>query len=217
MMGPIRVLLADDHPVVRAGLRLLLEQTGAVQVIAEAADGPEALKAVATHRPQVVLLDVSMPGMSGLDVVEQVTRRWPDVRVLILSVHAEEELVVQALRAGAAGYLLKDADPHELEEAIRTVAVGGSYVAPGVSGHLVRYLNRPEPPADPLEQLTPRQREVLQRIAEGYSNKEIARRLHISAKTVETHRMQLMERLDIHDVAGLTRFAIRVGLVRPDA
>src|SRR5262249_16058538 len=160
---------------------------------------------------------INLPGISGLEVVEQVRRDWPDVRVLILSVHQEEELVVQALRAGAAGYLLKDAGPEELEKAIRRVAEGETYVAPSLSQVVVRYLHRTDRLTDTLQQLTPRQREVLQLIAEGYSNKEIAKKLHISAKTVETHRAQLMERLDIHDIAGLTRFAIRIGLVKSEA
>ncbi len=213
-MAPIRVLLVDDHQVVRAGLRMLLGRAAGVEIVAEAGDASEALHALAAHRPQVVLLDLSMPGASGLEVIERARREWPEVRIVILSVHAEEELIVQALRAGAAGYLLKDAGPDELEKAIRIVAAGDTYVAPNLSQHVVRYLHRTDEQANALGQLTPRQREVLQLIAEGLSNKEIARKLHISAKTVDTHRTQLMERLDIHDVAGLTRFAIRTGLVK---
>ena len=143
-MKPIRVLLVDDHQVVRAGLRLLLRQAAGVDIVAEAADARAALKAVARHKPDVILLDVNLPGPSGLDLLAEISRAYPDVRVLILSVHAEEELVVQALRAGAAGYLLKDAGPEELEQAIRRVAEGQTYVATTVSQHLVRYLNRTE-------------------------------------------------------------------------
>jgi DNA-binding NarL/FixJ family response regulator len=216
-MEPIRVLLVDDHPAIRAGLRTLLQDAANVQIVAEAGDGRQALQAIAAHHPRVVLLDVTMPGASGLEVVERVRRDWPEVRVVILSVHAEEEMVIQALRAGAAGYLLKDAGAEELEKAIRRAAEGETYLAPNLAPHVVRYLHRTEQQTDPLAQLTPRQREVLRLIAEGHSNKVIAKKLHISPKTVETHRTQLMERLNIHDIAGLTRFAIRVGLVASDA
>jgi RNA polymerase sigma factor (sigma-70 family) len=215
-MGAIRVLLVDDHPAIRAGLRLLLRQAVGIEIVAEAADGRAALRAIAEHQPQVVLLDISMPGATGLEVVAQVRRDWPEVRVLILSVHKEEELIVQALRAGAAGYLLKDAGPDELEKAIRRVAEGETYVAPNLSQHVVRYLHRTDRLADTLQQLTPRQREVLQLIAEGRSTKEIAADLGLSIKTIEAHRAQVMDRLGIHDVPGLVRFAIRAGLISPE-
>jgi len=217
MMKPIRVLLADDHTLVRAGIRSLLENMEGIEVIAEAGDGREALRLVRTHRPDVVLMDIAMPGLNGLEAAARIAKKFPNVRVIILSMHVNEEYVLQALRAGAAGYMVKGADAAELEIAIRAVARGETYLSPMVSKHVVTdYIQRISGETSPLELLTPRQREVLQLIAEGYSTKKIARTLKISVKTVETHRMQLMERLDIHDIAGLVRYAIRVGLVKPD-
>jgi len=217
MMKPIRVLLADDHTLVRAGIRSLLENMEGIEVIAEAGDGREALRLVRTHRPDVVLMDIAMPGLNGLEAAARIAKKCPNVRVIILSMHVNEEYVLQALRAGAAGYMVKGADAAELEIAIRAVARGETYLSPMVSKHVVTdYIQRISGETSPLELLTPRQREVLQLIAEGYSTKKIARTLKISVKTVETHRMQLMERLDIHDIAGLVRYAIRIGLVKPD-
>ena len=217
MTKPIRVLLADDHTLVRAGIRSLLENMEGIEVIAEAGDGREALRLVRTHRPDVVLMDIAMPGLNGLEAAARIAKKFPNVRVIILSMHVNEEYVLQALRAGAAGYMVKGADAAELEIAIRAVARGETYLSPMVSKHVVTdYIQRISGETSPLELLTPRQREVLQLIAEGYSTKKIARTLKISVKTVETHRMQLMERLDIHDIAGLVRYAIRIGLVKPD-
>src|SRR6185503_844517 len=183
----------------------------------EARDGHEALRMVAEHEPDVVLLDVSLPELNGIEVAERLRDR-PGTRVLILSMFANEEYVLRSLRAGAAGYLLKDSSVVELEAALRSVADGGSYLSPAVSGHVlaayVRRVGEEGAPAEPT--LTPRQREVLQLIAEGHGTKEIAARLCLSAKTVETHRAQLMERLGIHDVAGLVRYAIRTGIVSAD-
>jgi len=217
MMKPIRVLLADDHTLVRAGIRSLLENMEGIEVIAEASDGRDALRLVRAHRPDVVLMDIAMPGLNGLEAAARIAKKFPNVRVIILSMHVNEEYVLQALRAGAAGYMVKGADAAELEIAIRAVARGETYLSPMVSKHVVTdYIQRISGETSPLELLTPRQREVLQLIAEGYSTKKIARTLKISVKTVETHRMQLMERLDIHDIAGLVRYAIRIGLVKPD-
>ena len=217
MTKPIRVLLADDHTLVRAGICSLIKNMEGTEVIAEAGDGREALRLVRTHRPDVVLMDVAMPGLNGLEATARIAKKFPHVRVIILSMHINEEYVLQALRAGAAGYLVKGADAAELEIAIRAVARGETYLSPTVSKHVVTdYIQRISGETTSLELLTPRQREVLQLIAEGYSTKKIAHTLKISVKTVETHRMQLMERLDIHDIAGLVRYAIRVGLVRPD-
>jgi DNA-binding NarL/FixJ family response regulator len=213
-MSPLRVLLADDHALFRAGLRALLQGMEGLEVVAEAGDGREALALVAAHHPHVLVMDVSMVGMNGLEAAGRVTEEFPDVRVLILSMHSTEQYVGQALRAGAAGYLLKDAAPTELEMAIRAVARGESYLSPAVSRHVVAaYLGRTGPALGPGEQLTSRQREILQLIAEGKTSKEIARTLEISVRTAETHRQQLMNRLDIHDVAGLVRYAARAGLV----
>ena len=217
MMKPIRVLITDDHTLVRAGIRSLLENMEGIEVIAEAGDGREALRLVRAHRPDVVLMDIAMPGLNGLEAAARIAKKFPNVRVIILSMHVNEEYVLQALRAGAAGYMVKGADAAELEIAIRAVARGETYLSPMVSKHVVTdYIQRISGETSPLELLTPRQREVLQLIAEGYSTKKIARTLKISVKTVETHRMQLMERLDIHDIAGLVRYAIRIGLVKPD-
>jgi DNA-binding NarL/FixJ family response regulator len=211
----IRMLLVDDHALVRAGLRALVENLPGVEVVAEAVDGNEALKAIKTFAPHVVLMDISMPGLNGLEATAAATRDFPDTRIIVLSAHSSEEYVGQALRAGAAGYLLKDAATVELELAIKSVARGETYLSPAVSKHVIsNYVRRVGGEAGSLELLTPRQRETLQLVAQGKSTKEIARILHISVKTIETHRAQLMDRLDIHDVAGLVRFALRVGLVK---
>jgi DNA-binding NarL/FixJ family response regulator len=216
-MKPIRVLLAEDHALVRAGFRALLHNLPNTQVVAEASDGREALRLIAEHQPDVVLMDIAMPGLNGLEAASRVAREFPCVCVIILSMHANEEYVLQALHAGAVGYLLKDADTTELELALKAVARGEVYLSPAVSKHVVAdYIRRTSGEPSPLERLTPRQREVLQLIAEGHTTKEIARTLNVSVKTVDTHRTQLMERLDIHDVTGLVRYAIRMGLVSPD-
>ncbi len=217
MMEPIRILLADDHTLVRAGIRSLLTNMEGIEVIAEASDGREALRLVRAHRPDVVLMDIAMPGLNGLEAATRIAKKFPHVRVIILSMHVSEEYVLQALRAGAAGYMVKGADAAELEIAIRAVARDETYLSPTVSKHVVTdYIQRISGETTSLELLTPRQREVLQLISEGNSTRKIASTLKISVKTVETHRMQLMERLDIHDIAGLVRYAIRVGLVKPD-
>lgn len=212
---PVRVLIADDHALFRAGLRALLEPLPDVTVVAEASDGWEALRLVAEHGPDVVLMDISMPGLNGLDATSRLSLENPAVRVLILSMHAEEEYVNHALRAGAAGYLLKDARRDELELALHAVARGETYLSPRVARSVVAgYVGHRGDPAD--SRLTPRQREILRLIAEGQPMKAIAARLGLSIKTVEGHRAMLMERLGIHDVPGLVRFAIRVGLVSAD-
>jgi DNA-binding NarL/FixJ family response regulator len=216
-MTPIRVLIADDHALVRAGLRALAASLKDVQVVGEAADGRQALALVKEHRPDVVLMDFSMPGLNGLEAAARIGKDYPEVRVLMLSAHSNEEYVCQALRAGVAGYLLKDSGTAELELAIRAVAGGQTFLSPAVSKHVINdYVRRVGGEAGSLEILTPRQREILQMIAEGQTTKEIARTLHLSVKTVETHRSQLMERLNIHDVAGLVRYAVRVGLVQSE-
>ena len=215
---PTRVLIADDHALVRAGIRALLEKVAEVEVVAEAADGREALDLIRKHQPHVVLMDIAMPGINGLDATARLVERHPEIRVIILSMHASEEYALQALRAGAAGYLLKDADLLELERAIVAVARGETYLSPAISKHVIAdYKRRVAEQPEPIDRLTPRQREVLRLIAEGLSTKEIAFKLGLSVKTVETHRAQLMERLEIRDVAGLVRFAIRSGLIDPGA
>jgi DNA-binding NarL/FixJ family response regulator len=215
-VSPIRVVLADDHALVRAGIRSLIASIPGVEVVAEAGDGHELLALVARLRPRIVLMDIAMPGLNGLEATARLARSHPETAVIILSMHAAEEYALQALRAGASGYVLKDADLNELELALNAVARGQTYLSPAMSKHLVSdYRRRVAEQPDPLDRLTPRHREVLQLIAEGQTTKEIAARLKLSVKTVETHRAQLMDRLDIHDVAGLVRFAIRVGLIAP--
>lgn len=223
-MTPIRVLLADDHVLMRTGMRAWLQSMSGVEVVGEASDGREVLLLIAKVQPNVVLMDVGMPGLNGLDATVQVTRDFPQVRVLILSMHANEEYVVQALRAGASGYLLKDAEPEELELALKAVSRGKTYLSPAVSqGVIGDYLRRIRASegenaqtADVPSVLTARQREILQLVAEGQTSKQIAMLLHISEKTVESHRSRLMRQLDIHDIAGLVRYAIRTGLVMPE-
>lgn len=212
-MTPIRVVLADDHTLVRAGIRALLDRMPDVEVVGEAGNGEEAVAQVAATRADVLLADVAMPGLSGLEAADRVRREFPDVRVVMLSMHANEEYVLQAFRAGASGYLLKDAASVELDLALRAAVAGQTYLSPAVSRQMIDGYMARVAGGVPPEPLTPRQREILQRIAEGSSTKEIAFALGISVKTVETHRAQLMERLDIHDVAGLVKYAIRSGLV----
>lgn len=213
-MNPIRLLLAEDHTIVRAGIRALLQNLEGLEVVGEAGDGREALRMVETHHPDIVLMDIGMAGLNGLEATARISKEYPHVRVIILSMYASEEYVLQALRAGAVGYLLKDAGITELELAIRSVARDETYLSPAVSKHVVAdYVRRVGGEPSSLERLTRRQREILQLIAEGHSTQEIAQMLSISVKTVETHRSQLMERLDIHDVASLVRYAIRMGLI----
>ena len=215
-MTPTRVLLADDHALVRAGIRSLLSTVPGVEVVAEAGTGQEAVALAEKLRPHVVLMDIAMHNLNGLDATARIVKRHPETRVIIVSMHASEEYALEALRAGASGYVLKDADLMELEQAIGAVTRGDTYLSPAISRHVIAdYRRRVTEQSEPVDRLTPRQREVLQRIAEGLSTKEIAFKLSLSVKTVETHRAQLMERLNIHDVAGLVRFAVRVGLVDP--
>lgn len=217
MSRPIQVLLADDHTLVRAGLRGLLQSISGVEVVGEAEDGHDAVRLAIGLHPDIALLDISMPGLNGLDAAAQIMRQAPRVRVLILSMHTAEEYVLRALRAGCAGYLLKRSAVSELEVAVRAIARGETYLSPTVSKQVVDdYVGRTGGAADPLEALTPRQREILQMVAEGQTSKEIADRLRLSFKTVEAHRAQIMERLGLADVTGLVRFAVRVGLITSD-
>ena len=218
-MTPIRILLADDHHLVRAGIRSLLNGLPGIEVVAETGDGREAIELVRRHRPNLVLMDITMDGMNGLDATARLLKEFPQLRVIILSMHANEEYVRQALQAGAAAYLLKDAATAELELAVRAVAQGQTYLSPAISRQVVAdYLgSQSEPAAGPLTQLTARQREVLQLIAEGKTTKQTAALLEVSVKTIETHRAQLMERLGIHDVPGLVRYAVRHRMVHIDS
>jgi len=218
MTKTIRILLADDHDLVRAGLRTLLQTLPGIEVVAEAGNGREALRRVKEHHPNVVLMDFMMPELNGLDATARITATFPNVRVIMLSMNAGEEYVLPSLRAGAAGYLLKNVGPTELEQAIRKVAEGETYLCSAVAKHVVAaYLDHPGNEKTSLDRLTPRQREVLQLVAEGHSAKGIAQKLDISARTAEVHRTQIMEALEIHDIAGLVRYAIRMKLITPDA
>jgi DNA-binding NarL/FixJ family response regulator len=210
----IRVLLADDHALFRSGLRALLGGFVGITVVGEAGDGREALRLVSQHRPDVVLMDITMPDLNGLDAAAQLVRDFPDVKVLVLSMHSDEAYVNRALKAGAAGYLLKTASGPELELAIRAVARGDVYLGPRVAKRVIpEYLTRgSELPGD-VERLTRRQREILQLVAEGRTSKQIAQHLGLSVKTIERHRADVMQRLEIHDLAGLVRWAVGHGLV----
>jgi DNA-binding NarL/FixJ family response regulator len=217
VIATVRVLLVEDHALVRTGIRRLLDDMLGIEVVGEAVDGREAIELAETTRPDVVLMDITMPGLNGLGALTRILRGDPRTRVVMLSMHDNEEYVAHALRAGAAGYLLKSAAPGELELCIRAVARGGSYLSPDVSRHVVSdYVRRAGGERSSLERLTPRQVEILQLIAEGNSNREIARLLALSVKTIESHRAQLMERLDLHDAAGIVRYAVRTGLVAAD-
>ena len=215
---PVRVILADDHTLVRAGIRALLEKLPEVKVLGEASNGREALELVKMHKPDVVLMDITMPGLNGLEAAARMAKEFPDVRVIILSMHNNEEYYWRALKAGAAGYLLKKAATAELAVALQRVIHGEIYLSQEISTRLLKKFPL-EGIADrksPFEQLTGRQREVLQLIAEGQNTKEIAEILKVSPKTVEYHRMKLMSRLNRHDVPGLVRFALGAGLIPPD-
>jgi len=208
------IFLADDHQLVRAGIRSLIEKLPEFAVIGESSDGREAVKLVKSLQPDIVLMDIAMGGLNGLEATAKILKYQPQIKIIILSMHASEEYVLKALRAGASGYMLKDSAPQELEMAITSVLRNNIYLSPGVSNHVVsNVLKRNDGPQSSLDLLSSRQREILQLVAEGYSTKDIADKTNLSIKTVETHRMQLMNRLDIHGIAGLVRFAIRHGLI----
>jgi DNA-binding NarL/FixJ family response regulator len=211
----IRVMLADDHTLVRAGIRALLEKLPGVEVVGEAGDGREVLKLIKLHRPDVVLMDIAMPGLNGLEAAARLAKEFPDVRVIILSMHDNEEYVWRALKAGATGYLLKKAATTELATALQHVAHGEVYLSQEISTRLPKnfLLDGIAKRKSPLEQLTGRQREILQLIAEGQNTKGIAEVLKVSPKTIEYHRMKLMGCLNVHDIPGLVRFALRAGLL----
>jgi DNA-binding NarL/FixJ family response regulator len=211
-MKSIRVLIADDHALVRAGIRALVEKIEGVIVVGEAGKGSEALELVEELKPNLMLLDITMPDGGGFDVLDHVTKKYPEIKVIVLTVHDAGEYAIRALREGAAGFLPKSAASIELEQAIETVIRGEVYISPETSRKtLLEYGKGTK--RDLLATLSPRQREVLRLIAEGRTTKQIAQLLEISVKTVETHRAQLMDRLDIRDVAGLVRYAITVGLI----
>jgi DNA-binding NarL/FixJ family response regulator len=215
----IRVLLADDHTLVRAGVRALLEKLPGVEVAGEASDGREVIDLIKTHQPDVVLMDISMPGLNGLQALARITRDYPKVRVIILSMHHNDEYVLQALKSGASGYLLKRAATAELPVALKSVVGGEIYLSREISGQFLKKfpLQQIARSLSPLEQLTSRQREILQLLAEGQTTKAVASMLKVSDKTVEYHRSKLMAALKIFDVAGLVRFAMRSGVVSQES
>ena len=215
ILKPIQVILADDHTLVRAGIRALLERLPDVKVIGEAGDGREVLSLVKAQAPDVVLMDIAMPGLNGLEAAERMTRDFPAVRVIILTMHDNEEYVLRALKSGAAGYLLKRSATAELEAALHQVLRGEIYLSREIPASLDRKfpLHGLAGRKSALEELTGRQREVLQLIAEGQNTKGIGAILKVSPKTVEYHRLKLMDCLKLHDIPGLVRFALRVGLI----
>jgi DNA-binding NarL/FixJ family response regulator len=213
--APIRVLVADDHAVVREGIRRVLEGAQNIVVVAEAEDGESALERAAREAPDVAVVDISMPGMSGIELTRRMREVCPDVGVLILSIHDHPEYVLEAIRAGAAGYLLKSAAPSEVRDAVRAVAAGNEHFAPEIASRLGEALRGdvdPVPTAARLSQITSREREVLALVAEGRTSREIGTALGISHRTVETHRESIMRKLGIRSVAGLTRFALEAGI-----
>jgi DNA-binding NarL/FixJ family response regulator len=213
--SPLRILLADDHTLVRAGVRALLARVPGVEIIGEAADGRQAIDLAVKLRPDMILLDLMMPTVGGLEAMEEIRKVLPETKIVVVTMNDSEAYVLQAVRLGAVGYLLKDGSPAELQSAIQAVAAGGTYVSPAVSKHLVKGLTRTQETRS--EALTPRQSQILKLVAEGLSTKQIAAQLSISPKTVEAHRSMIMTALDIRDLASLVRYAIRTGLVRPDA
>ena len=218
-MGPIRVLLAEDHTIVRKGIRALLDAVGDIDVVGEAENGREAVEKVTQLTPDVVLMDNTMPILNGLEATRQIKKQFPEIMVLILTMHTDEEYIFQFLQAGASGYLIKKTAPKVLVSAIKAVHRGDSFLSPSVSRKVIdeylRYVEEAGQP-DSYTQLTSREREVLQLLAEGFSNKEIAEQLHLSIKTVANHRINLMEKLDIHNLSDLTKYAIRKGITNLD-
>ena len=213
-MNPTRILLVDDHALVRAGIRALISMIEGVEVVGEAGNGDEALSLIETLQPDLVLLDITMPGMNGLVALDEISARFPKVRVIMLTMHEAREYAIQALRGGAAGFIPKRAASTELKEAIDTVMGGKTYVSHEIAQAGVTATEAAAVTQERLDRLTPRQHEILILIAEGKSMKQIGRILNISVKTVESHRAQLTERLEIHDIAGLVRFAIKMGLIK---
>ena len=210
----IKVLLVDDHAIIREGLRSLLDKQPEMEVIADTDDGRKALDLVQKLLPNIVIMDISMPGLNGIEATRQITAEFPDVKVIALSIHSKRRFVADMLSAGATGYILKECLFDELVQAIKAVAAGGRYLSPRITDLVVSdYVKRLSATADsPFEALTTREREVLQLVAEGKSTKQIALELHVSTKTIEANRRQIMEKLDIHSVAELTKYAVREGL-----
>jgi Response regulator containing a CheY-like receiver domain and an HTH DNA-binding domain len=221
-MSNIKIILADDHKLVRAGIKTLLEQIKNIEIIGEANDGFEAIKLIEEFTPDLALLDISMPGLNGLEVLNKLSKSESPTKIILLSMYSNKEYVLRALKYGAAGYLLKDAAWEELEIAITKVMMGESYLSSKVTRHVTEYFKNEKPGItkdqidEEFEQLSERHREILQLIGEGFSTKEMATKLNLSVNTIESHRKELMRRLDIHDIAGLVRYSIKIGLVSPE-
>lgn len=218
-MTNIKVLLADDHAILRGGIKSLLEDQTDVQVMGEAADGLEAIQKVESLDPDIVIMDITMPRMSGLEATRSIKERFPNTRILVLTMHDSQDLFFQLLSVGASGYVLKEATPSELVGALHTVFDGGIYVSPSIGKKLATdYLERVQAGEETRSfgQLSKREREVLRLIAEGLANKEIADRLYVSANTVQTHRLHIMRKLDLHSKAELMKYAMRKGIISLD-
>jgi len=215
-MGKLRILLGDDHTLVRQGLRKILEERGEWEVVAEASDGRDVVRQAAAVQPDVAILDIGMPRLNGIEATRQLARRFPNIHVLILSMHADEAYIVQSLKAGARGYLLKDSADTELIRGVRAVAAGKSFFSPSVAKVMlddyVRHLAE-KGIVDRFESLSEREREIFQLVAEGHSNKEVATLLSVSPATVETHRAHILQKLDVHNTAELVLYAVRRGVI----
>jgi len=213
-MNKIKILIADDHKILRQGIRSLLASEEDFEVVAESSDGQETVKETLKHKPDVVLMDIAMPNLNGFEATRQIRKKFPEVKVLVLSMYRDDEYVLQALQAGVSGYVLKDVAVEELITAIRAVHNNQYFLSPSISRTVIdASLGKIErADKEPFDLLTPREREVVQLIAEGYTNKQIAVKLFISVKTVDAHRSHIMDKLDIHDVATLVKYAVRRGL-----
>jgi two-component system response regulator NreC len=218
-MTKIRVLLAEDHTIVRKGIRSLLDDQANIEVVGEAEDGREAIEKVEELSPDIILMDNTMPILNGLEATRQIKKRFPEVKILILTMHTNEEYIFQFLRAGASGYLVKQTAPTELVSAIEAVCRGDSFLSPSISRTIIdEFVRQAEATGkwDSYDSLTDREREVLQLLAEGFSSKEIADHLHISVKTVGVHKINLMHKLNLHSQSELTKYAIRKGIISLD-
>ena len=210
----MRILIVDDHNLVRAGIRRMLDGLlPCMEIVGESGNGREALRMIVDNNVELLITDLSMPDIEGTSLIRKAKKRAPELKCIVLSMHTTQDHVVAALRAGADGYVHKNASANELQDAVESVAGGATYLHPSIAGSVVDLLRESDGSGDPLDQLTDRQREVLKLIAEGCTTREIADKLSVSAKTVETHRSQLMDRLNIRNVPGLVKLAIRKGLV----
>jgi len=216
MKSPVRILIADDHTILRAGIRSLLDMVPNFEVIGEVDNGKDAIRQAGELKPDLILSDLSMPKTNGTEAIQRIRGRYPEIKILVLTVHKTEEYVHAALKAGANGYVLKDDTSEELINAIQNIAIGKTYLSPSICSEVVMgYLSDPgkERISTSIDQLTTREREVMKLIAEGYRNKDIAEYLSISLKTVEKHRSNMMKKLDLHSASGITSYALKNGLV----